>query len=119
MPHAILDGLSLVDPIGRTLLATTLVCLVGAVAANLWLRGRYAALERDLERNPLRVEHPLLNRILDAALDGARRSGGAGGQALVEERFAAEMKTPLLPSASSAPPPASSSSLGCWEPSTA
>ncbi|HEY2747798.1 MAG TPA: hypothetical protein VGL86_24415 [Polyangia bacterium] len=96
MPHAIVDGLALVDTVGRAILATTILCLIAAVAANLWLRGRYGALERDLEHNRLRAAHPLLNRILDSAIEATRRSGASGAQAIIEERFAAEMERSLL-----------------------
>lgn len=96
MPHAIVDGLALVDPVGRVILATTLLCLFSAVAANLYVRSRYARLQRDLAHNRERFAHPLLNHIVDEAVDAARRSGAANPQAIIEERFQSELRSLLL-----------------------
>jgi hypothetical protein len=96
MPHAIVDGLSLIDPTGRIILATTALCLLLAVAANLTARARYARLQADLERRPPPFAHALLNRIIEDALEAARRSGTPNTQAIIEDRFQAELKTLLL-----------------------
>ena len=50
MPIPILDGLSLVDSVGRIILATTASSLAGGVAAHVFLHARYVALERDLRQ---------------------------------------------------------------------
>ena len=48
MSNTILDGLTLIDTNGRLILAATGASLFGAVAAHLFLRVRYAGIERDL-----------------------------------------------------------------------
>ncbi len=96
MPHALLGGLSLVDATGRVILATTLLCLFLAVAANLFLRARYVGLRRDLERDARPFAHPLLNHVVADALEASRRTGAPNTQAIVEERFQSELKALLL-----------------------
>jgi hypothetical protein len=98
MSTGILEGASLVDATGRAILATTFGTLVVAAAAHLWTRGRYAALQRDLERNggpPPRFTHPVLIRILGDAEEAARHTGERNTQALVEDHFRAGL-APLL-----------------------
>jgi hypothetical protein len=96
MSNAIVDGLALVDTIGRLILATTILCLLAAIAANLFVRARYAALQRDLALSPEQLTHPLLNRIVDDALAAARRSDAPNTQAIIEDRFQADLKSLLL-----------------------
>jgi hypothetical protein len=99
MPNAILDGLSLVDATGRIILAATIGSLLAAVAAHAFLRARYAAIQRDLEKNADPrgdFSHPVLNRIVRQAEDAARRSGERNTQAIVEDGFQAELKSLLL-----------------------
>jgi hypothetical protein len=100
MPNPILDGLSLVDTTGRTILATTVASLVAGIGAHLFLRARYASLERDLEKNagerPPQFSHPTLGRIVRDAEEAARRSGERNTQAIIEERFQADLGSLLL-----------------------
>jgi hypothetical protein len=91
MPHSIIDGLSLVDGNGRAILAANLLCLLAAVAANLFARARYARLRRDLVESRDQFVHPLLNHIVDQAV----HSDGTNNQAIIEDRFQLELK-PLL-----------------------
>jgi hypothetical protein len=91
-----LDGLSLVDATGRTILATTILCLLLAIAANLWVRARYVSLKRDLDHGSGPLSHALLNRIVEDALAAARRGGPPNTQAIIEERFQSELRTVLL-----------------------
>ena len=48
MTSTLLAGLSLIDSTGLAILATTVTTLLLGIIANLWLRARYAALEKDL-----------------------------------------------------------------------
>ena len=96
MTSAIAAGLSLVDPTGRIILATTLLCLVLAVAANLVVSARYARMQRALEREDEPFGDALLARIFDGALAAARRSAGGGTQAIIEERFQSQLRPLLL-----------------------
>lgn len=99
MLTAILDGLSLVDTAGHLILATTLACLVLGVCANLLLRARYAALERDLRQNQgtnQAFTHSVLNAIVRDAQEAARRSLEINAQAIIEDNFQAELKPLLL-----------------------
>jgi hypothetical protein len=99
VPTTILDGLSLVDTTGRSILAATVATLLAALGAHLFLRARYRALERDL------VDHgdpsgtfssPVLRRIVRDAEAAARRSTDPGFQAIIEDDFQAELGAPLL-----------------------
>jgi hypothetical protein len=90
MTNNLLDGLSLVDTTGRVLLATTVGTLLLGVGANVWVRGRYAGLERDLKENPgprPRFAHPVLGDIVRSAEEAARRSPDPNTQAIVEEHI--------------------------------
>lgn len=94
----ILDGLSFVDTTGRIILAATVVSLIAGISAHVVLRGRYAALDRDLADNAdaPRFEHRVLNRIVDDAQRAARRSRDVNTQAIIEDGFHAELKPLLL-----------------------
>ncbi|HEY3818188.1 MAG TPA: hypothetical protein VGL81_13505 [Polyangiaceae bacterium] len=99
MPNPILDGLALVDSTGRLILETTVAALVAGIGANLLLRARYAALERDLHRNAEPRPHfsnPALSRIARDAEEAAGRSGERNTQAIIEEGFQAELGWMLL-----------------------
>ncbi len=95
MHNVIVDGLSLIDPIGRAILATTVSCLLAAIAANAYARRRYVELRRDLDTSPHPFRHALLNRIVGDAVDAAQRGSG-DTQAIIEERFHSELRAPLL-----------------------
>jgi hypothetical protein len=72
--------------------------LVLGIAANLWLRGRYAALEQDLRRprDPeTAFSHPVLSHIVRDATDAARRSRETSVQAIIEDRFQSDLR-PML-----------------------
>jgi hypothetical protein len=102
MQNGILDGLSLVDTTGRLILASTVTVLFLGIGANLFLRSRYARLRRDLERNPDkdgsldRFDHPVLQRIVRDADAMARAGREVSTQAIVEERFEADLGGWLL-----------------------
>ncbi len=100
MTNTILAGLSLIDATGLTILGMTLATLVIGLLVNFWLRGRYSALERDLhapESDGAReFRYPVLRNILRDASAAVRRPGEANLQAVVEERFAADLRGWLL-----------------------
>jgi hypothetical protein len=99
MPNAILDGLSLIDSVGQTILATTLTALLVGVGAHVLLRAWYGALQRDLDRNGEprpHFTHRVLNRILREAEADARRSRERNTQAIIEEAFQSDLRGLLL-----------------------
>ncbi len=99
MPILILDGLSLVDSVGRIILATTAFSLFAGVAAHAFLRARYAALERDFRQNAdpdPHFSHRVLSRIVREAQEAALRSGERNTQAIIEENFQTELTSLLL-----------------------
>jgi hypothetical protein len=98
MPNTILDGLSLVDSTGRFILAANVAALLAGVLAHAALRARYAAIERDLEKNAEptpHFTHPVLSRIVRDVEAAASRSADANTQAVIEDAFQSELK-PLL-----------------------
>ena len=99
MLNTISAGLSLIDAAGLSILGTTLATLVAGLLATLWLRGRYAAVETDV-RGADSVEHdfrlPVLRNIARDAISAAGRPGEPNFQAIVEERFAADLRSLLL-----------------------
>lgn len=99
MPNAILDGLSLVDTIGHIILGTTLTCLALAICANVFVRSRYARLERDLMQNAESghaFSHRILNEILRDTEDAGRRATAVNTQAIIEDNFQAKLRPLLL-----------------------
>ncbi len=100
MPHAILDGLSLVDASGYAIIAAIVASLIGAVAANLFISARYASMARDLraEREAEQpFSHAIFNRIVAEAREAARRrSGELNTQAIIEENFQSQLRWCLL-----------------------
>jgi len=83
-----LAGLSLIDSTGLAILATTVTTLLLGIIANLWLRARYAALEKDLRGagDPgATFSHPVLNHIVSEATEAAAREMNI--QAVIEDRF--------------------------------
>jgi hypothetical protein len=96
MTNTLLAGLSLIDAVGLTVLGITLTTLVLGLVANVWLRGRYAALERDLrapESDGAReFRYPVLRNILRDASAAVRRPGEANLQAIIEDRFHADLR---------------------------
>jgi len=99
MPTSIVDGLALVDTTGHVILATTLASLLLGVTANLFLRARYASLERDLQENTRPNQpflHRALNRIVQDAERAVRHSHEVNTQGIIEEAFQSELKPLLL-----------------------
>lgn len=99
MPNAILDGLSLVDTFGRILLGSTLTCLALAISANLFVRARYAGIERDLMQNAESghaFSHRVLNEIVRDAEDAGRSAMAVNTQAIIEDNFQAKLRPLLL-----------------------
>lgn len=99
MTSTILAGLSLIDNIGLVILGSTLTTLVLAIVMNLSLRGRYARLEREVARASAPDEpfhHAVLDHIWAEARAAAQRGGEVNTQAIIEDRFQAEMRPALL-----------------------
>jgi hypothetical protein len=95
----ILDGLSLVDVYGRTILLMAALCLLAAVAAHAFLRIRYQALKADLERNAgptPRFDQPVLRRIVAECEDAARQPSQANVQTIIEDVWQKELGSLLL-----------------------
>jgi hypothetical protein len=93
----LLSGLSLVDAVGRLILASIVLTLVLGAAVNLLVRARYARLERDLDENAAsrRFWTPALNAVVDDARRAAE-SGQPNTQAIIEERFQTGLPALLL-----------------------
>src|ERR1700751_600787 len=99
MLSTILDGLALVDGTGPLILAATLLTLSLGVAANVFLRARYAALERDLKQHEGadgQFRHRVLNRVLRDAQEARRHSREVNPQGIIEDNLQAELKPLLL-----------------------
>ncbi|MGA7740934.1 MAG: hypothetical protein ABSF35_09145 [Polyangia bacterium] len=99
MTSTMLAGLSLIDSTGLAILATTVTTLVLGIVANLWLRARYAALEKDLRRSrdpEATFSHAVLNRIVLDAREAAQRSREVNTQAMIEDRFQSDLRTMLF-----------------------
>jgi MotA/TolQ/ExbB proton channel family len=99
MPNSLLDGFSLIDSTGRLILATTLATLVLGFVSNLFVRSRYAGLERDLEEHGVarrRFSNDLLNDIVRDAEKAARQSPEPNVQGIIEEHFQTDLKSLLL-----------------------
>jgi hypothetical protein len=95
----IFEGLSLLDTTGALILATTATSLVGAVGAHWFLRARYGAIERDLQRNGdpgPQFSSPVLRRIVRDVQAVARGSNEASAQVIIEDDFQAELGPLLL-----------------------
>jgi hypothetical protein len=94
MLSTITAGIFLIDATGLAILGSTLSTLMLGLLANLWLRGRYAAIERDLHRASAEHEfrQPLLRNIMQDAIQAVSRPGEANLQAIVEERFSTDLR---------------------------
>ena len=98
MTSTMLAGLSLIDTTGLAILATTVTTLLLGIVANLWLRARYGALEKDLRRSRdpgATFSHPVLSHIMRDATEAAQRSGATNAQAIIDERFQSDLR-PML-----------------------
>ena len=99
MTTTMLAGLSLIDTTGLAILATTLTTLLLGILANLWLRGRYSSLEKDLRRSrdaDATFSHSVLNHIVRDATEAASRSRETNAQAIIDERFQSDLRPMLL-----------------------
>jgi hypothetical protein len=99
MSTTFLAGLSLIDTTGLAILACTVGTLVLGIVANLWLRSRYRSLERDLHGPGAADQgftHLVLRNIVRDAGEAAQRSGDLNTQAIIEERFQADLRGMLL-----------------------
>src|SRR5262249_14789189 len=99
MGSTILDGLSRVDATGHLILAATLTTLALGIGVNLPRRRRHERLRRDLEDNGpphRRLPSSLLNDIVPEADEAARNTAEPHAQAIVEDRFQADLKGLLL-----------------------
>ena len=98
MTNTILAGLSLIDSTGLAILGTTLTMLVLGIVITLWLRGRYAAIERDLRRGGQdgSFTQPVLRHIVANASEAAQRQGEANTQAIIEDCIHSDLRAPLL-----------------------
>jgi hypothetical protein len=99
MIKTILAGLSLIDSTGLSILAMTLVTLLFGFIANLWLRGRYAAIEAELRcaigpKGPF--QQPVLINIVREAGNAAQRPSELNTQAIIEERFQSDLRSMLF-----------------------
>jgi hypothetical protein len=93
-----LAGLSLIDTTGLAILGTTITTLLLGIVANLWLRSRYGALEKDLRRSRdpgATFSRPVLNHIVSDATEAAQRSGAINSQGIIDERFQSDLR-PML-----------------------
>jgi hypothetical protein len=98
MTTTMLAGLSLIDTTGLAILATTLTTLLLGIFANLWLRGRYASLEKDLRRSgdaDATFSHSVLNHIVRDATEAAQHSRDTNTQAIIDDRFQSDLR-PML-----------------------
>jgi hypothetical protein len=99
MHTTFLAGLSLIDSTGLAILATTVGVLLLGILANLWLRTRYRVLQRDLH-GPGAADSgfaaPVLRNIVRDASEAAQRSSEVNTQAIIEERFQADLRPLLL-----------------------
>jgi hypothetical protein len=95
-----LGSLALVGPSGAVIIGVTLFVLFLSIGLNLYLRGRFAGLTRDIEDHK-RADRPfserVLNRILEDAREQRQRLGrDANLAAIVEHHFQSELGGLLL-----------------------
>jgi hypothetical protein len=99
MTSTMLSGLSLIDSTGLAILATTLTALVLGIVTNLWLRARYAGLEKDLHQTEgadVSFLHPVLRHIARNATEAAGRSREVNTQAIIDDCFQSDLRPLLL-----------------------
>lgn len=99
MIKTISAGLGLLDTTGLSILAVTLATLLLGFLVNLWLRGRYASLDRELRAastSERPVRHPVLRNIFRDASDAAAHSGEPNVQAIIEDRFQSDLRGMLF-----------------------
>jgi len=98
MNSTMLAGLSLIDATGLFILATTALTLLLGIAANLWLRGRYAAIEKEVRhaQSDVGFSTPVLRHIVSDAADAAAGAGDVNSQAIIEDCFHTDLRGMLL-----------------------
>jgi hypothetical protein len=99
MTNTMLGGLSLIDTTGLAILATTITALVLGIVANVWLRGRYAALEKEVRHahtGEAAFSHPVLRHIVRDANEAAGRSHEVNTQAIIDDCFQSDLRPMLL-----------------------
>jgi hypothetical protein len=100
MDNPLLRSLSLLDTSGYVIIAIILVLLVAGVALTVWIRARYAGLERELRRHPggdSRFDSPVLTRIVhetESALAQSPRD--INTQAIIDRCFDHELRSLLI-----------------------
>ncbi len=98
--QGILGALSILDARAYLIIAAILLVLVVSIGLSLYIRGRYAELERDLSTHA-GPEQPFSDRMLTRILADARNSRqwygqGADHQASIEQHFQSELGGLLL-----------------------
>jgi hypothetical protein len=98
MNSTMLAGLSLIDATGLSILAATAITLLLGITANLWLRGRYAAIEKEVRHAQADVGFatPVLRHIVSDAADAAAGGGDVNSQAIIENCFHTDLRAMLL-----------------------
>lgn len=97
MTSTMLAGLSLIDTTGLTILGTTVLTLLMGIVANLWLRGRYAALAKDVRhaQDDAGFSEPVLRHIVSNVGEAAT-SREVNTQAIIEDCFHSDLRGMLL-----------------------
>ena len=99
MTNTMLGGLSLIDTTGLAILGTTLTALVLGIVANIWLRARYAGLQKDLQQaqgSEASFANPVLRHIVRDATEAAGRSREVNTQAIIDDCFQSDLRPLLL-----------------------
>lgn len=100
MQEGLVESLSLIDVSGYVIISTIIALLLAGVTVTLVVRGRYARLEREIERArglAFKFEAPVLNRIVAQAEAAQKREvGSVNTQAIVDDCFQAELKGLLI-----------------------
>jgi hypothetical protein len=99
MTSTLLSGLSLIDSTGRAILATTIITLALGIVSNLWLRVRYALLEKDLHLardSEANFSYPVLRHIVRDATEAFGRSRDVNTQAIIDDCFQSDLRPLLL-----------------------
>jgi hypothetical protein len=96
----LLKSLTLVGPSGAVIIGACLFVLFLSIGLNLFIRGRYGSMARDIEDHT-RADRPLSHRVLNRILDDSRAARMAHGrdanlQAIIEHQFQVELGGLLL-----------------------
>jgi hypothetical protein len=98
MHSALIGSMSLVDASGYVIIALIVMLLVLAVGLTFFVRARYAAIDRELQRHGEEMPDlasAVLSHILRDVEGAARRRGEVNTQAIIENRFQSEL-APLM-----------------------